>query len=308
MKTNFLKSCYTAAKAKIFRSNPISARENLPSILRGEELVDSFVREDYGEKIVKSQCFPGARGIYNHIMGGCREFGAKEYENLTPQELEAIRGVVSVDTARTASMVVDVAKKVKSAFDKKYGEGNYVFAAIGRSCATIADCMKNMDAKTTMIPLSGLSGADVSYADSMACQFGFEKYKNFLYETLGNPKAIKHTSKKILFCDFSTSGSTLKVFDRLMSSKSVGYDRGSYKIVDFRKFLKKLPDDTSLRGSDNNAEWMWYKLLSQGMDDYSPIHSLDCSSLRKVDIVSKLPLSELAKQMQFCVQDILHLG
>ena len=101
------------------------------------------------------------------------------------------------------------ADKIKTALDKKYGEGKYVLIAIGRSISSIAELIGKIGAETKIIPLSDLRHVDS--VDKLISTKQKEIYRRYL-ESIGLSEDIikNNPDKNYILMDYTHYGTTLR--------------------------------------------------------------------------------------------------
>ena len=132
--------------------------------------------------------------------------------NITPQTISktplSTRFLIEQFTPKRIKELAQIncfaADKVKTYFDKLYGQNNYTVIAIGRSVASIAETMKYLGADTKIIPLSGLK------SDLPNSIPNVETYKSYLNKIGINLEALtKNPNRKYILFDYSYSGNSL---------------------------------------------------------------------------------------------------
>ena len=270
---------------------------------------DTFYRSSYPELILHESVEPGDTFLYKTVLKKLKQFTHKDYDSLTKDEIRAIRANITVQTAQNAETIVNASKLVKKVFDKKYGEGNYVFISVGRSFAALAKCLEYMGNETRCIPFSGASNiTEKTSVQKILHQSGFQKYLDFLNSEGLSPEQVKESHKYYLFCDYAQTGNSLTAFKRIVTDKSVGLQLHNVRFLKLNKILcniaDNLPDEFLFLNSRlMDMEW---ELISQGFDGYSSVKYLAYNHLGEIASAVNQPLETSAKNMQFCLLDILH--
>ena len=300
-----LNSCLQ--KLRIYSAGNFNDYEKL--IKKSSLSKDIFYRKNYSELILHVPVQPGDTFIYHKLLKNINQFTNKDYNLMTKDEIRAFRANMSVQTAQNAETVVNAAKLVKQILDEKYGEGNYVFISVGRSFSTLAKCLEYMGNETRYIPFSGASGiTEKSSVQKILHQAGFQKYLDFLDKQGLSAKTVKNSSKYYLFCDYVQTGNSLSTFKKILTDKSVGLQSPNVLFLKLNKILCSvadcLPDEFLFLNSRlMDMEW---QLATQGFDVYSSIKYLECTRLKDIASAVNQPLNDKAKNMQFCILDILH--
>lgn len=260
------------------------------------ENADTFCRHGY------SLSFPRYSYTSNEVKKILNELTPTSYRKLSPGKLELVRSQISDNTADNAECVVNMSKMLKNIFDNKFGESNYVFVSVGRSLSAVSQCMQFLGVKTRRLPFSGCARHYYrGISNDIVKQNKFYKYKTFLETQLA------HTDdKKYIFCDYASSGSTLKTFKELLNHPEVQLGSKDDVFLDINRVLYKVNKKNPILHDEvyNFA----FKLSWQNFDIYADIGYLYYKDLGKVSKSLKPDHPMDAKSFRFCLMDILSQG
>lgn len=169
----------------------------------------------------------------------------KDYDELTESEKTEIRSELSKYDWDTVDDCLNTAKTLKNLYDEQYGEGEWEYVAIGRSCANVAKTLNQLGIKTYIIPISGLQGG-IQNGEELTEQEGFEKYKKYIYDLGLNPEKVENSGKTYIFQDYCDSGKSLRIFEEFIRSDKMGLNKPNiiFKGINESLFesVTKLPD------------------------------------------------------------------
>lgn len=264
--------------------------------------LDTFCKESYAKKILHYANDDYKRYIYKNIFRNIDSFTEADYKKLSKEELGAIRANISVDVAEDAENIVNSASTIKNLFDNKYGKDGYVFISVGRSFSPIANCMKKMGADAMSIPISGLANhTEKGVTAEIIKQSGFKKYKHYLY----NLGLGEKSDKKLLFCDLTLSGATLKTFQKIIEHPIVGLKSKNNLFIRLNKELDKFTDSNNTKVS-KELNKLCFNIMGKKYKKYAEVDNLNYLHLKFIDQAAKQPSTEIANKMRFCILDILN--
>ena len=179
------------------------------------------------------------RNPYRILLYEGDNFKIDGYNKLTTNEKDKIDNDAPIEIKEDADMNFEVGKIFKKALDEKYGENNYIFECIGTSPAPIGRFLEFSGVEVHYLPISGLK----SFPTQMKLKFyakekGVEEYGKFLASQGIDKDITKNTDKKILFYDFTETGSSLVAFKNILS-KTYGVPVDD-KQIEFRSLNKDL--------------------------------------------------------------------
>lgn len=270
---------------------------------------DVFLKNSYRKLILHTIDKQGYGFVYRNTFKNTESFTNRNYEKLSPLQIQAIRSNIPIDMAANAEIIVDTARLIKKIFDKKYGEGNYVFISVGRSFSAVSKCLEYLGNETKRIPFSGVSHmVNKVTVKSIVHQEGFSRYIRFLKGQGLTAEKVKKSPKKFLFCDYAVTGGSINFFKKIMRTKVIGLHSDNIYFLKLNNFLFK---ETNVYKSNDDKLFqklllLEQKLSFQAFDNYSDIHYLECTKLKNINSAVHHPLEERVKKMQFCLLDILH--
>lgn len=157
------------------------------------------------------------------ILQDKMKFGISDYMKLSAKEIENIRKNKCADLDRErADINIELAIELKENLDKEYGEGNYVFEAIGTSPAPIARVMEFMGVETHYLPISNLRTKDeYMIFDILDGQPSWAKkpYEEYLHKQGVSPDMLERNNKHYLFFDYTCSGHTLAMYKKILQQE-----------------------------------------------------------------------------------------
>lgn len=165
------------------------------------------------------------------------KFQIRDYLKIKPEDIYDIKQNADLRCYYFANLNANFAKGIKELLDNKYGEDGYVFVSIGTSPSLIARTLEHMGVETKYVPISKL-GSEFFDADEFLQRPIFEKYAKFLEEQGISKETLKKRNKKFIFYDYTNSGKSLKIFERIMREK---FELPDDKI-EFRSLDKDLRD------------------------------------------------------------------
>lgn len=152
----------------------------------------------------------------------------KKYENITEEEKAILRAEIEPFQYELINDCINAARIIKAGYDEKYGEDNWEYIAIGRSCANIAKALSHLGVKSYIIPISGLH-TRIENGKEITQQEDFENYKNFIYRMGLNPQVISNSGKTYIFQDYCDSGKSLRIFEEFIRSDEMGLNKDNVK-------------------------------------------------------------------------------
>ncbi len=296
VKTKILPSCL----------NQSAQRKNDSTDFLQIMMTDTFQRQSYSEKILSQPFNQNTRYLCRQILTSVDEITPARYKTFSDEEIKALRSEIPDDMAYRAELTVEVSKLLKNYFDNAFGKENYVFVSVGRSFASVAQCLNFMGQEAKSLPLSNLSLANNNAAEKMVHSNGFDEYKKYLYEIFGTPASLKKEKKTFIVADFCISGTTLNTAKKVLSHKEVGLNSKKIKYFRLNELLDKIavhrktPPQTRMLIDNFILE-----ANIQNFDDYAPIRHLDWYTPGNIRYALKPPANEFTKKFQFCLSDIL---
>lgn len=181
-------------------------------------------QKTYNNGVLKADTFVKSSNTSFKGKADINTYLDKGYDNLNEREKEILRNELSSFDWEAVDDCLNTAKSLKHLYDEEYGEGNWEYVSIGRSCANIAKTLTKLGVKSYIIPISGLQGG-INDGKELTRQKGFEKYKNFIYEQGLNPLEIENSGKTYIFQDYCDSGKSLRLFEQFIRSEQMGLDK-----------------------------------------------------------------------------------
>ena len=263
---------------------------------------DVFLKNSYRKLILHTIDKQGYGSVYRNTFKNTESFTNRNYEKLSPLQIQAIRSNIPIDMAANAEIIVDTARLIKKIFDKKYGEGNYVYVSIGTSAAGIGRVMEFSGVETKYLPVSDLREI---LTDKHESKIGkkFAAYSNFL-ETQGlSPETIQKSPKQYLFFDYTAEGTSLRNFEHLLN-KFCSIKGDNVHFYSLNETLEKFEQELTgkIKGT---AAYVDKYLNKPSIAFYSGIPHLNIDKINKVKKAEKFESLE-AKKYNFCVIDLLY--
>ncbi len=231
----------------------------------------------------------------------------KKYEGLNETEKEILRKQLSRFDWEAVNDCLNSAKALKHLYDEKYGENNWEYISIGRSCANIAKALKILGIKTYIIPISGLQ-AGIENGKELTKKNGFEKYRQYIYDLGLNPKTIENSGKTYIFQDYCDSGKSLRLFEQFIRSSEMGLDKQNVVFEGINdNLLECFPKlkEWGLR-TYNPLIFLTQRLASQNtfmsMKHYTSTPKLPYENLEDIDKIKETPMLH-QKLFDFGVED-----
>ncbi|MCD8024039.1 MAG: hypothetical protein LUE64_00725 [Candidatus Gastranaerophilales bacterium] len=186
----------------------------------------------------------------------------------------------------TADNCAAAAKSVKRYYDNLYGENNWEYISIGRSCAKVADSLNKLGVSSHIIPISGLSEG-IENGEEIGKMDGFEEFKNYIYELGLTPFDIKNSNKVFIFQDYKDRGGTLKHFEEFIRSAYMGLDFENVKFESINDVIdKSLYSKTTPRSDLIKLLRFKTSLMSQftfnSIKSYTNIKKLPADKLKDI--------------------------
>lgn len=237
------------------------------------------------------------------------KFDVEEYKSLgwfekrkIRKELDSLKGAEKIANLTTAA-----AEILKEEYDKKYGEGNYVYISIGRSCSSVAKALEYMGIESKIAPMSRLMEIEIDKKKFLENE-GLDKYIDFLHNMGLSPKEVKNSGKHYIFQDYTSSGKSLRAFEELMRSEKVGLDLENVHFESINEKLFEITQQYKPRYPDFNEQAFIRSLSFCNCKKYSVIGKLDYWHMG--DVLESLhpifKISEDAKVFNFALMDRLN--
>ena len=300
--TNYIKSKVRGVKSSLSVQNRHAAVAAFKPVMH----VDTFRRQTYSQKILSQLLNDNASFLCRRILSSVDEITPSVFNKFSKDEISVIRSQIPSEMAHHAEITVGVSRVLKNYFDKNLKKGNYVFVSVGRSFASVAQCLKFMGIEARYLPLSDLSTYEDSVAERMVQSFGFPAYKEYLYELFGTPEALKKNKKYFVVGDFCMSGTTLDVTKKILSHNTVGLSSKKIKYYNLNYLLQKIAAQRKTNPKDHALiDNFVLDAVLQNYDEYAPIRRLSWKNLGYIRFALESPKTELTKKFQFCLSDIL---
>ncbi len=279
----------------LFSIGNFSSPQQIPAGTRQNSLLQQEIKDTY----TKSPNFTGNVDVANAIK--------KSYETLPPAKIEALRENIK-DIQKTIKECVDSTKMIANYYNSKYGENNWEYISIGRSCAPFASILNKLGIKTYIIPISGI-GNGVKSVKDLTSQKGFEDYKNFIYNLGLNPQTIKNSEKTYIFQDYAFQGRTIKTFEELIRSKEMGlnFENIKFESINDALFygLGLKPTRENLISMKNTLGNLTVQNMPLSIKNFTDVPKLHWSDLGKITTLT--PVNGTSKEIfDFGVTDILN--
>jgi len=196
---------------------------------------------------------------------------------ITPEKVEklpeivkqSIRECTPARLKELARVNCFAANEIKSELDKKYGEGNYILIAIGRSISSIAETLGQMGINVKIIPLSGLRRGEVESINEESLNM----YRTFLAQKgLSKSDLKKNKDKTYILMDYAHYGRSLYSAEKLLKKDEMLGDAEN---------LVAMPVNDVLGDSYVNKRFNTLFEYSR-FKDYSYVGKLDISQLQNV--------------------------
>ena len=188
----------------------------------------------------------------------CSEDIKQSIRNYTPKRLKEL-----------AQLNCYAANKVKTELDKKYGEGNYILIALGRSVSSIAETLGCMGVDTKIIPISGLRNREVDNIPEKDLHL----YKTFLVQKgLSKTELDKNKEKKYIVIDYAYYGRTLEKATKLLKKNELLGDKPNLISMSINNIL----------GEDFNQKQFRTLFQYNRFKDYSYVGRLHVDNLKDV--------------------------
>ena len=207
--------------------------------------VNKNTNVSFSHNPLSSDTFVPTRNPFRILLYEGDSFKVEGYNKLTKAEKDKIDWDMDIEIKEDADMNFEVGKIFKKSLDEKYGENNYIFECIGTSPAPIGRFLDFSGIEVHYLPISGLK----SYPTQMNLKFyakekGVEEYGKFLSSQGIDKDITKNTDKKILFYDFTETGSSLVAFKNILSKTyGVPVDDEQIEFRSLNKDLEKCLDE-----------------------------------------------------------------
>ena len=237
---------------------------------------------------------------YSSILNKFETLGIKEYNSLNPKEVKNLRKILSDEQIEIRDSVIKLTKIVKNNLEQMSPDG-YTFVSIGRSPDVIGKALEFQGADVKCCPISNLRFD--FYADDLLSEpkYGpkLDLYKNYMDNIGLSSEKINNGKKKICFVDYTSSGSSLKNFQRLLESKKINLKSPNIKYL-------SLNNDLILKDKNNSryiSEIIDYCFESMRIKKYSEHKSICLERINFENEISAPTNSYFHKLMNFALID-----
>ncbi len=238
------------------------------------------------------------------ILSKVRKFNIDDYFNLTAVEKAILINSCSETLKKTVFDNLEMALKMRSYLDKKYGKNNYIFVSVGTSPSGIARVFEFMGTETKYLPMSGLRGI-FSDRNINKTEFNIDLYGKLLKEQNLSKEEIEKSKKKYLFFDYTASGRSLKKFGYIMREF---YDINSSNVSflslnSVMYHMSRYSESEQMKAADYETSYLW----NSGIEKYGGISSLPYNKItpETIDQCKKFSSKE-AKLYNFLLMDLLN--
>ncbi len=239
------------------------------------------------------------------FKGNPRELLNKDYETLTEEEKDILRKELEPFQYDIIDDCIQASKAIKSEYDKKYGENNWEYVSIGRSCANIAKTLELLGVKSHIIPISGLSHGIKDGAE-LTKQEGFEGYRDYIYSLGLNPTNIDKSNKKYIFQDYSDTGKTIKIFEEFIRSQDMDLNKNNIIFESINTVLERIKTEQANNTFDIDT-FILKRLRAQNnqgsLKSYTSSPKLNYKELAKIREVVSRPELTYNKLFDFGIKD-----
>lgn len=158
---------------------------------------------------------------------------------------------------KVAEMHEFAANSLKTIFDNRFGEGNYVVVPIGRSVSSVGKVLglKIGEENVINVPLSDarrffsedpITWQYAKFLENVKKEQGFDTFLKFLESVHLSKKDIETSGKNYILLDYCSSGDSLKGAERLFKSDLVwGNSKRNIYAVDFINAISRVKDVNS---------------------------------------------------------------
>lgn len=264
------------------------------------------------EDIFESSDTNRIKGRAEQILSQKRKFGIDDYEKLSSEEKILITETSEKHIKNAAASSVRIAQILKNNLDKTYGEDNYVFCSIGTSPAGIARVFEFMGVETKYLPISGIKydkDFDIDNLNNpdfrVKHNIKLNNYSEYI-ESLGlTNESMNESGKKYLFFDYTSTGSTLNGFERMVK-EVFGVNNQNMKFISINKYLDKISTQDE---KTDVVDYVISYMFRSRMQMYSGIHSLYWKNIADINQHQFLNTGSFAKRFNVLVmQELENLG
>ena len=218
-------------------------------------------------------------------------FSAEEYSKLSTQEINRLRyecrNTLPTNEARTINILHDFAANcLKSVFDKRFGENNYIVITIGRSLSSIGKVLgyKIGENNVKNIPLSSIgrfytginSEKYNDFVDTITTRESLTTFLKYLESKNLSKENIQNSGKNYIIMDFCSTGKSLKGAEQLFKSDYIYGNNKNIYAVDFIQLIKNIDPISYKEITDQNKDINFLDTLLQ---------DLFCSKYKKLATV-----------------------
>lgn len=241
-------------------------------------------------------------------IGECTRLLQKKYDDLTEDEKKYLRSELETFNYGAVEDTLQASKIVKKVYDTKYGENNWEYISIGRSCSTIALALSKQGVKTYSIPISGLT-MGIKDGKDLAKSKGFEDYREYIYNLGLSPEKVANSGKTYIFQDYCESGISMRIFEQFIRSEEMGLDKENIVFEGINDVLLNSKDEQLKWGIDNfsPALFLQSRLGAQysalGLKKFSPTPKLYFKDLYEIKTVKPEGIFATTKLFEFGLED-----
>lgn len=197
------------------------------------------------------------------------KFSQKEYEKLSLTQRNRLRYEYRILSEINPSYFGEVAEmhefaanSLKTVFDNRFGENNYIVVPIGRSVSSVGKVLglKIGEENVINVPLSDarrffsedpITWQYAKFLENVKKEQGFDTFLKFLESVHLSKKDIETSGKNYILLDYCSSGDSLKGAERLFKSDLVwGNSKRNIYAVDFINAISRVKNVNSKNIND----------------------------------------------------------
>ena len=234
------------------------------------------------------------------ILSRTKKFDIDSYNFLSKAERTVLMAT-SLHVQDAAKQSVKMGLAVKKHLDERFGDGNYVFVSIGTSPAGIGRVLEFMGVETKYIPISGLSFCSQNDYYKKFVPL-FPKYIDFLDNQGISKEKIEASGKTYLFFDYTRSGRSLKLFQKIMREYfGIDCKNIKYKSFDYECYsasAKKIDPEKYA------VDYIDFYVNKEHIAEFAGVDHLPLWELDKIERCKTFE-SENSKRFNFLIIDML---
>ncbi len=242
------------------------------------------------------------------FKGNIRELLDKDYETLSKDEKNILRKEIDNYQKEVIDDCIKASTVLKAVYDDRYGENNWEYISIGRSCSMIAKCLAMMGVKTHIIPISGLQFG-IEDGRELTKEEGFEKYRDFIYKSGLSPEEVESSGKTYIFQDYCDSGKSLRLFEQFIRSDEMGLNKDNITFESINEGLYDNIQKLQELGIENFNPFSFLSMRLGAQNLYGSLKThtstpkLHYKDIDKIDEVVKEPVRTIYKIFEFGMED-----